>query len=163
MSKIPLRRIKGPYDPSEPIRTHFPNPTMAKQSFQAECDINTIMKKYEATGLVTHTQTIQGSYGDYTHADDYHSSLNRVMAADAAFMALPSKIRLRFNNDAGDFLEFIEDPNNREEAESLGLISPSKPERSDIEAKPKSPAEPTGDSSKKTSAKADPKTATESG
>jgi Chlamydia-phage Chp2 scaffold (Chlamy_scaf) len=48
--------------------------------------------------------------------------LNAVIAADAAFMQLPADIRTRFNNDAGAFVDFCSDENNRAEAEKLGLV-----------------------------------------
>ena len=64
-------------------------------------------------------------YGDFTDAMDYHSALNAVIAADAAFMELPASVRARFSNDAGAFVAFCSDPANRAEAEALGLVMPS--------------------------------------
>ena len=148
MSKQTSIRIRKPYDPSEPVRVYFPNPSQAKQSFKDECDINKIMAKYQKTGLIEHTKNVQGSYGDFTGMDDYHASINQVMAAQQAFMALPSTIRARFENDPAQFLSFMDDEDNMTEAAELGLI-PSKPERSDIEPKAKSPAEERSDDKQK--------------
>ncbi|AXL14705.1 internal scaffolding protein [Microviridae sp.] len=139
MSKQSLS-IRKPYDPSLLIRVSFPTATMAKQSFKAECDINNIMKKYQATGLITHTQKVQGAYGDFTNVTDYHSSINRVNEAHAAFMQLPAKIRKHFDNDPAQMLAFIDDPSNYEKAVELGLL----PKTSDIAAEggQSKPAEP---------------------
>jgi len=133
--------IRKPYDKSVPVRKTFPKPTMTKQSFQDECNINSIMKKYEQTGLISHTKNVQGSYGDFTNVEDYHAAINRVHAAENAFMALPSQIRKKFNNDPAAMLAFLDDPSNRKEALELGLIAQ---EPSDIasEAKQSKPAEP---------------------
>ena len=64
-------------------------------------------------------------YGDFIEATDYHTALNAVRAADAAFMELPADIRTRFNNDAGAFVDFVSDDSNRAEAEKLGLVLPT--------------------------------------
>lgn len=116
---------RGPYDPSQPVDVYFSQPTMAKQSFQDECDINTIMSRYEKTGLIEHVKDVQGSYGDFTSVDDYHASLNKVISAQEAFYKLPSSIRARFDNDPSHLMAFLEDPENRSEAVKLGLIDPT--------------------------------------
>ncbi|AXH78148.1 MAG: internal scaffolding protein [Microviridae sp.] len=136
----PKLHIRKPHDLSMPVRKSFSLPTMAKQSFQAECDINNIMKKYETTGLISHTNKIQGAYGDFTGVSDYHDAINRVHSANDAFMALPSKIRARFMNEPGNFLAFCEDPANEAEAIALGLL-PSKPPSMADEVRPSKPAE----------------------
>lgn len=96
-------------------------PSMAKQSFRDECDINNIMKKYEKTGLLDHVNQYQGQYADLTGIVDYHTALNQVIAAEEAFMTLPAGIRSRFDNDPGNFLAFVDDPNNEEEMIKMGL------------------------------------------
>lgn len=95
-----------------------------KQSFVPECDINTIMKQYSQTGQVRHisANAAKGAYMDLPDEVDYQTSLAIVAEANAAFATLPAKIRDRFQNDARSFLEFIGDPNNRQEAENLGLL-----------------------------------------
>jgi len=61
-------------------------------------------------------------YGDFTGIGDYHTALNRVIAAQDEFEALPAQIRARFNNDPAELIAFLDDDNNRPEAESLGLV-----------------------------------------
>jgi len=131
--------IRKPYDPSTPSKQLFPKPTMAKQSFQAECDINNIMKKYQNTGVIEHVQKTQGAYGDFSTHTDYHDSVNRVNAANEAFLQLPSKVRKAFDNNPGNMLAFLDDPANYDEAVRLGLVKSP-----DIaaEGKQSKPAEP---------------------
>lgn len=117
--------IRRPYEKTVRHTIKFSNPTMAKQSFKAECDINTIMRKYQTTGLVEHVNKVQGSYGDFTNVAEYQLHLNQVMAAHDAFMELPAAVRKRFDNDPAHLLTFLQDEKNRDEAIKLGLIDPA--------------------------------------
>lgn len=103
-----------------------PEPTMAQQQFRDEADINTIMERFGRTGeLVAPVRMPQ--YGDFTGVNDYHTAMNAVIDAQTSFDALPAKVRARFDNDPGQFVEFCLDDNNREEAVSLGLVAPTVP------------------------------------
>lgn len=114
--------IRKPYDAHKRVRVSFPSATPTKQSFKDSCDINKIMRRYENTGLIEHAQSVRGAYGDFTGVSDYHTSINRVMAAQDAFMALPAAIRKRFDNEPSELLAFLDDPANEAEAVELGLI-----------------------------------------
>lgn len=103
------------------VKTPVGGKSRAKQSFKAQCDINTIMKKYEKTGLIDHVKT-GGTYGDFTQVTDYHTALNQIQAAEEAFMTLPASLRGRFENDPAQLISFLEDPKNKKEAISLGLV-----------------------------------------
>jgi phage internal scaffolding protein len=67
-------------------------------------------------------QPLSPRYGDFTGISDYHTALNRVFAAQDEFEALPAQIRARFNNDPAQLIEFLENSDNRPEAEELGLV-----------------------------------------
>lgn len=97
-------------------------PSRTKQSFAAESDINAIVEKHRRTGLVTSVNPRVGFFGDVSGVKDYASSLRLVQEAEGAFMALPSSVRDRFNNDPVRMLAFLEDPGNRVEAEKLGIV-----------------------------------------
>lgn len=96
---------------------------MTKTEFAQECDINVIMKRYEATGQITHLNQRQPMWIDAPDMD-FQGALHLVESARADFMALPSDIRTRFNNDPGQLLAFVADRNNLEEARKLGLLKP---------------------------------------
>lgn len=132
------------------VRVQFEGPTLTKQSFKDECDVNNIMKKFEKTGLLTHTTKYQGKYADFTKVTDYQSALNTVIEANDAFDSLPSKLRARFANDPAEFLAFVENPNNREEAKKLGLLKPEEQdqEQSKIKNNERSRAEKDQDQKK---------------
>lgn len=138
-TKVKPRR---PYDASVRSSITFPEKTMAKQAFKDECDINTIMSKYQKTGLIEHVQKVQGSYGDFTSVQDYQLSLNQVIEAQEAFEHLPAKIRARFQNDPSHLMSFLEDAANRDEAIALGLVEPSSPPQPEAPAARPEGAEP---------------------
>ncbi len=96
-------------------------PSLAQQHFKEECDINTILQKFSITGILPDAP-LSPRYGDFSGIGDYHTALNRVMAAKDEFMALPANIRARFDNDPSKLIEFLEDSSNRPEAEELGLV-----------------------------------------
>lgn len=126
---------------NERIRVHtvFSGPSLTKQSFKAECDVNEILKKWQKTGLVTHVASQPPKFGEFDLFADYQVALNQVIAADAAFMALPSTVRDRFANDPSKLFAFLNDDKNRVEAISLGLV-----DLPDVQAKPPASPEPAG-------------------
>lgn len=106
------------------VQVFFNEPSMTKQAFRDECNVNTIMAKYQRTGLLPHVDMHKGQYGDFTSVQDYQTSLNQVMAAQDMFNSLPSSVRARFFNDPAHFLHFVSDEANRDEMRSMGLLTP---------------------------------------
>jgi phage internal scaffolding protein len=96
-------------------------PTLAQQHYKEESDINTILQKFSITGILPEAP-LSPRYGDFSGISDYHTALNRVIAAQDEFEALPAQIRARFDNDPSKLIEFLEDETNRPEAEELGLV-----------------------------------------
>ena len=124
MAKIPF---KTPYaGDNQAYRTPFATigHSRTKQAPHAECDINNIMQKYQKTGVLDHINHHQGDYSDFLSATSYHESMNAVLEAQNAFDSLPSSVRSRFNNNPGDFLAYVHNPNNAAEMVTLGLATP---------------------------------------
>lgn len=96
-------------------------PSKTQQSFKDECDINTILERFNVTGQVP-VSPIDPQYGDFSGVTDYQSALNAVMAAQAGFDELPAVVRQRFANDPAAFVDFCLDESNRDEMVKLGLI-----------------------------------------
>ncbi len=101
----------------------FNEPSLTQQNFAAESDINNILSNWEKNGVVSHLNPLPPQYGDLIDVEDYHSSMNRIVAAREAFDALPSVVRDRFANDPANFLSFVQDPSNVDEMVKLGLAS----------------------------------------
>lgn len=93
-----------------------------QQHQAADCDINNIMARYERDGLIPHVNQYEGQYGDFTGVVDYQSALHIVQDAEACFMSLPAQVRKKFDNDPGAFLDFVTNPDNRDEMVSMGLM-----------------------------------------
>lgn len=96
------------------------SPSLAKQSFADECDINTIVRNFGLTGQLP-DPVRPPQYGDFEGIFDYQTALNAVIAADAAFMEMNADVRARFHNDPALFVDFCSNPANAEEMVKLGL------------------------------------------
>jgi phage internal scaffolding protein len=49
--------------------------------------------------------------------------MNALIAAETEFAALPAQIRIKFANDPSNLVQFLDNPENRAEAEKLGLVN----------------------------------------
>lgn len=93
-----------------------------KQSFKDECDINNVVSRWMKSGIAGSSfNASTGSFLDVSNVPDYHTAMNVVLNAQRLFSELPSVVRERFKNDPGEYLRFMDDPNNTEEAIKLGL------------------------------------------
>lgn len=99
---------------------------MTKQEFQAECDINNIIKQFSATGVIRHisAKAAEGAYQDLPDPIEFQDGLHIVQQATESFMTLPAKVRARFENDPASFLAFMAEPGNAEEIKTMGLTNP---------------------------------------
>jgi len=97
------------------------DPSLAQQHLKDECDINVIVERFGVTGQLP-TTPLEPSYGDFSGVSDYHTALNAIKAADEAFMALPAKIRAKFDHDPNALLNYLQNEENRDEAIQIGLI-----------------------------------------
>lgn len=115
-------------------------PSMTKQSFLAECDINNIVHAFTQTGQIAHIneKAAQGAFVDLPDSIDYQEAIEIARAGETAFMALPAHVRARFDNDPARFLDFIEDPRNQEELIKMGLATDTRPPQ----APPAAPSAP---------------------
>lgn len=113
-------------------------PSLTKQEFAQEADINYIMEQFHATGMapMVNPATI---YGDFTDPalNDYQLQLERLRSAQELFDQLPPKIRERFQNEPAQLIMFAQDPANQAEARELGLLRPEA-----TAAPPAAPPEP---------------------
>lgn len=103
----------------------FTDPGVTQQHFKEEANINSIMRKYERTGVLVEPGVRMSrapQFGIFENLD-FHECQNKVALAKEAFMALPSRIRSRFANDPGRLLAFLGDEENRAEAIKLGLVT----------------------------------------
>lgn len=125
--------------------------SLTKQSFAEDCDINTIMRRYQTTGTIDHVNRRQGEYGDFSSVASFQESLDIVLEAGQMFADLPASVRDRFGNDPANLLAFIADEANRDEAIKLGIVKAPEPaappQKVEIvnSPKPKGSSEPSGE------------------
>lgn len=104
------------------FQTFSHDPGKTDQSFKESCDINTIIRQNKRGEEITHVAREMREMGDFNPSMDMKTALDQVNAATESFMELPSYIRKEMGNSPVKFLEFIENPENRERAITLGLI-----------------------------------------
>lgn len=78
------------------------------------------MARYLKTGLLEHVRQDAAQYLDVTGAD-FTEAQNLVAGAKSMFHSLPSHIRTKFDNNPAEFLKFMENPANAQEAIEMGL------------------------------------------
>lgn len=115
------------------VKKVFTKPSLTRQEFKEECDLALLLKRFGRTpeGLAA-LRNAQGfaetcQFGDVSAVPDFRAARDAINAANASFMALPAIVRRRFNNDPAEFLDFVQDPANLDEARSLGLAKPVEP------------------------------------
>lgn len=119
--------LSSAFVPHDPVDVYFSEPSRTRQEFAAECDINTLMAKYEATGVLSHINERTPVYFDTTDAPDLRSAIDLVRDAEKAFMSLPAKVRAEFDNDAVAWVDFAVDPANVGKMREWGLAPPEAP------------------------------------
>lgn len=108
-------------DGSIGIKTKNEKPTKTKQAMRDMVNVNSIIKKYRQTGIITHISSKDGTYGDFVEIKDFAGALNTVIKARQQFELLPSETRSRFGNDPHQLIKFLQDPKNVDESVKLGL------------------------------------------
>lgn len=101
-------------------------------TIQAESDatnIHRIMANYGRTQELTHIAANMPTFGDFTNSPSMQEALNQIIAGKEEFMKLPADVRAHCKNDPAVFIEFIEDPANRELHLEFNLVTPTKEEK----------------------------------
>lgn len=110
-------------------------PSLTRQEFANECDINNLMSQYEKTGVLNHYNSAQPKYLDVSSVPDLSEALLIVDEAKTAFMTLPAIVRREFDNDPIKFVQFAEDPKNIDKLREWKLAEPLPPAPSPMEVK----------------------------
>ena len=101
-------------------------PSMTIQSAADETDINVMIARYQKTGSFhgsTNMPTVRPEFGDFVDVPEYQNAMNILIQAQDQFAALPAQIRDRFGNSPENYLAFLADSSNKEEAVKLGLVN----------------------------------------
>ena len=107
---------------------HCDDPSLTQQHFTEDADLNVIAKRFGLDNApMPPAPADPRYYGDFSMAPDLRTIMDRVNDARNHFMALPAKLRARFNNDPDTLWSFVNDPDNTEEAVRLGLLKKPEP------------------------------------
>lgn len=123
MLTVPAQLLEG-RRPS--VMDFTDHPSRTRQSFAQECDVNHIMARFEATGVVTHLNRVQGTYADVSQVRSFKEALDVVQAVRQDFYRLPSAVREQFGNDAASFLDAVQEMD--EKAIQDLIYGPSSPD-----------------------------------
>lgn len=122
----------------------FTEPSMTQQHFKDETMIDNILQKYAETGFLTDPfspkRPIQ--FGDFSDVTDFQTAQNAVARATEYFESLPSRVRLSFNNSPSEFLQALNDPEQRSKLEELGFIASEEPKAPESTPQSTPPADP---------------------
>lgn len=101
-------------------------PSMTRQEFADECDINTIMARYEAHLADPMKSIREPLYYDFAEIpQDLLGAMEMLRRGEEAFMTLPATVRREFDNSAAAFVDFAADPNNLDQMRAWGLAPPA--------------------------------------
>lgn len=139
-----LKEISIRANGTKRVRTINTLPTRTQQQFKEQCDVNNIMAKYKKTGSITHIRNAQeGVYMDLTEIPDLLTARLQLQQAETAFLSIPATIRNKFENDPVKLISFLSNPQNHQEAISLGLMvkrDDEQPKNDDTPPPPTPPA-----------------------
>tara|TARA_B100000579_G_scaffold435637_1_gene459416 strand:+ start:2502 stop:2960 length:459 start_codon:yes stop_codon:yes gene_type:complete len=98
--------------------------SLTQEQFAEESEINNILRSHDRNGVIEHINRGNAIYGDFSGVTDFSDALDQIKEAQSEFMNIPSEIREKFQNDAGNFFKFASDPDNLPELRKMGLANP---------------------------------------
>jgi len=129
---------------------HTEGPSLTRQEFAEECDVNSIMARYQ--GHVIGGPGNLSAMGPPMYVDfaampgSLMEYMDFMQNADKAFMFLPAVVRKEFDNDPRMFVDFASDPENVDQMRTWGLAAPAPKEApGDAKAAPGAGAPPAGE------------------
>lgn len=104
----------------------FTEPSMTQQHFKDETMIDNILQKYAETGFLTDPFTPKRpiQFGDFSDVKDFQTAQNAIALATEYFESLPANVRASFNNSPQEFLNALNDPEQRSKLEEFGFVAP---------------------------------------
>lgn len=113
-------KFSTPYNRHKDPGISNDEPSLTKQSFKAEADINTIVSRYLKGGALPQGER-KAQFGDFVGLD-YREMQTTIALGNEMFAELPADVRRRFSNEPSQLMEFLANPQNEAEAVKLGLI-----------------------------------------
>lgn len=92
--------------------------TLVEQHHRTE--VKKMVADIERRGLLRASTKFEGEFDDYPDYD-FQEAQFMIAKAKSMFESMPSGVRKRFKNDPGEFMNFINNPDNIEESVKMGL------------------------------------------
>lgn len=134
--------FKTPYSERKRSKFNTVGESLTQQHHAKDADIKNIISQYDKTGLIRNVNQGVAQYGDYSEVNEYKEALNMVIEANQSFMDIPSHIREKFQNNAGQFFEFATDPKNYDQMVEMGLAESKTKTLQEVEVDKKPATEP---------------------
>ena len=116
-----------PYtNPKKPCFFETTGESLTQQHFADESEINNIIRSHDRNGVIDHIQRGNAIYGDFSEITDLSDALVQIQEAQKEFLNIPSEIREKFKNDAGEFFKYASNPDNEDGMREMGLLNPTK-------------------------------------
>ena len=116
----PSTKASAPGKKRRPHSILFTGTGRTRQAHKEECDINNILAKFARTGALEHANKHSTNYG-FAPSESFTEAMQLVAEAQRLFDDLPAQLRKRFGNSPEAFLEFVQNPENQDEIDKLGL------------------------------------------
>ena len=143
-----MMQIRSRYSERHPVQLNTGSDSYVQQQFKDDCDIHTIIDRF-TRGLPYRHMAVQPQFGDFSDVKDFQEAQNLIVRTTELFESLPSDLRARFSNNPSQFLEFVNNPDNLEEAIELGILqkAPEPIKTPSVDAKPPASTDATPDTS----------------
>ncbi len=89
-----------------------------KQSYKDSCDINKLLEKGAKAGGLSHLQKHGARYGDFADID-FEAMQIQLAEGRQVFNELPAEIKREFDQNPGQFFEFVTNPENSDRIAEL--------------------------------------------
>lgn len=129
MTKITFRRQYNDQRKRDDFQSKIPTQSETQEAFKEEVDINRVVALYQRTGNDQLLSVAPRPFGDDPRPTDYHTVMNRVAEFTQDFEMLDSKTRKEFDNDPLKMLDWVSDPENKQEAIKKGYLPASQNEQ----------------------------------
>ena len=128
MPKNNVIEFNSPYtNPKKPCFFETTGESLTQQHFADESEINNIIRSHDRNGVIDHVHRGNAIYGDFSQITDLSDALVQIQEAQKEFLNIPSEIREKFKNDAGEFFKYASNPDNQVEMQNMGLLNPDPP------------------------------------
>lgn len=116
------------YNPGKSPSVSFSMPSMTEQYHRSEVDINSIIARYNKTGVFgSPSQLREVVFGDFTACTDRLEFELTVSKAKQEFLKLPSNVRSAFNNDPYQMLQELDSGEHLQKFIDLGIVKKPAP------------------------------------